>query len=343
MSWSIHKDTTFFILWLPLLVASHAQASLIEVNSLLDTTANDGFCTLREAINSANTNSPSGAMPGECAAGSGTDTIEFPAPLVGTIGLGSPLPTISAPLEINGPSDRSIVVHAGAITSLISTASSSSGFPVSLRRLTFSGANASLIANGQLHVDSSLIRNSRYNGIDASNSDGRLWVTNSTISGVQFGPAIDAPTGNGFGTISLVNTTVTLSLEGLQGNVSLINSVVAQNTVDCGTSSTRITAFIGSFIGDATCTQVHTSLPANGSAMLLPLANNGGPTMTHGLAIGSPLRDSGDAGACLNLDQRGNDRANDGDGLGGTECDIGAVEVADDMSTAVYLKSFQVE
>src|ERR1043166_6682360 len=48
----------------------------ITVNSTSPVIANDGLCTLPEAIISANTNTASGAMAGECPAGSsGTDTI----------------------------------------------------------------------------------------------------------------------------------------------------------------------------------------------------------------------------------------------------------------------------
>lgn len=55
---------------------AHA-ASTIVVNSTADNEANDGVCTLREAIIAANTDTASGAAAGECIAGSGADTIEF--------------------------------------------------------------------------------------------------------------------------------------------------------------------------------------------------------------------------------------------------------------------------
>lgn len=55
----------------------HADATIV-VNSTADDQANDGECTLREAIIAANTNTTSGAAAGECAAGdSGHDTINF--------------------------------------------------------------------------------------------------------------------------------------------------------------------------------------------------------------------------------------------------------------------------
>jgi CSLREA domain-containing protein len=59
-----------------LLSARVSQAASITVNSLADTTATDGACTLREAINNANSNSDT--TGGDCTAGeSGGDVIGF--------------------------------------------------------------------------------------------------------------------------------------------------------------------------------------------------------------------------------------------------------------------------
>ncbi len=84
-----------------------ARAATITVNSTADVAANDGQCTLREAIIAANTNTSSGAAAGECAAGAaGLDTIVFaiPGPGVKTIapGLALPLPTITEAVLIDG-------------------------------------------------------------------------------------------------------------------------------------------------------------------------------------------------------------------------------------------------
>jgi CSLREA domain-containing protein len=66
-------------LWLPtqLGVVQAAPGSTITVNSPTDILADDGVCTLREAITAANTDTPSGTSTGECAAGNGADTIVF--------------------------------------------------------------------------------------------------------------------------------------------------------------------------------------------------------------------------------------------------------------------------
>jgi len=56
-----------------------ASAATITVTGAGDLQVNNGLCSLREAITSANTNAASGAMPGECAAGD-------PAPAADEIG-----------------------------------------------------------------------------------------------------------------------------------------------------------------------------------------------------------------------------------------------------------------
>src|SRR5438874_223786 len=55
--------------------APATPTSTITVNSTSPAIADDGSCTLPEAIISANTDMASGTMAGECAAGSGADTI----------------------------------------------------------------------------------------------------------------------------------------------------------------------------------------------------------------------------------------------------------------------------
>ncbi|TAG46213.1 MAG: CSLREA domain-containing protein [Betaproteobacteria bacterium] len=85
-------------------VAPALWAATITVNSTADTAANDGLCTLREAITAANNNAASGGLVGECAAGSGADTIAFNIAGGGTllIAPATPLPTILSPIRING-------------------------------------------------------------------------------------------------------------------------------------------------------------------------------------------------------------------------------------------------
>jgi CSLREA domain-containing protein len=89
------------------LIAGAAAAATITVTSTADIAdANDGLCTLREAITSANSNIASGGVAGECLAGEApaSDTIEFDISGAGvhTISPSSPMPTISQIVTIDG-------------------------------------------------------------------------------------------------------------------------------------------------------------------------------------------------------------------------------------------------
>ncbi|HRA54367.1 MAG TPA: choice-of-anchor Q domain-containing protein, partial [Thermoflexales bacterium] len=57
----------------------NASAAEITVTTFDDVVADDGLCSLREAVENANTDDQQFASPGECAAGSGADTVTLPA------------------------------------------------------------------------------------------------------------------------------------------------------------------------------------------------------------------------------------------------------------------------
>lgn len=65
------------IIGLAALSRTGQSATLIVVDSTADVVADDGACTLREAIIAANTDSALYVTPGECPAGSGADTIQL--------------------------------------------------------------------------------------------------------------------------------------------------------------------------------------------------------------------------------------------------------------------------
>lgn len=83
-----------------IVLAGPATAATLTVNSTANTIADDGLCTLHEAIEAANTDTASGASPGECAAGSGNDTIEFS--VAGTIQPDGALPDITTVIHVDG-------------------------------------------------------------------------------------------------------------------------------------------------------------------------------------------------------------------------------------------------
>lgn len=80
------------------------------------------------------------------------------------------------------------------------------------------------------------------------------------------------------------------------------------------------------FFNDVTCFKgksapSQSTLPDFRDALLSPLANNGGPTLTMAIAATSPARDAADASFCPATDQRGSSRPQ------GNGCDIGAFEL----------------
>ena len=103
--------------------ASPAQAAALTVNSTADTaTSGDSACTLREAITNANANADT--TGGDCAAGSGADTITFASSVTGTITLGSQLPVVTdaAGLTVTGPGATVLTVSGSDAVRLFETA-----------------------------------------------------------------------------------------------------------------------------------------------------------------------------------------------------------------------------
>jgi CSLREA domain-containing protein len=118
-----------------------ARAATITVNSTADTVANDGQCTLREAIVAANTDTASSGAAGECAAGLGDDTIDL-AGISGTINLTGPLPDITSNIVFNGPGADNLTVrrHTGGDYRIFTV---NTGATVTISGLTISNGRAS--------------------------------------------------------------------------------------------------------------------------------------------------------------------------------------------------------
>jgi hypothetical protein len=92
-------------------IAPVASAATITVNNLSGTSV-AGQCTLRDAVQAANTNL---AVQG-CAAGSGTDTINFS--VTGTIPLATPI-VISSAVTVSGPGPASLTLAPSATLSAL--------------------------------------------------------------------------------------------------------------------------------------------------------------------------------------------------------------------------------
>ena len=168
---------------------------------------------------------------------------------------------------------------------------------------------------GNMTIDNSTISSNTATGWHGGaifQTDGDITITNSTIAN-NIGPDWAPSTffigqfGGGFvPTLTLTNTIVT-------GNHWYACEKFASGTVGNVVSGGH------NLIQDDSCN------PAAGDiilwdALISPLADNGGPTLTHALLLGSPAIDAADDAACSATDQRGTTRPQ------GAHCDIGSYE-----------------
>jgi CSLREA domain-containing protein len=386
------------------LVSPVQAADPLMVNSSADTddgacTTDAGGCTLREAINAANTSSGV------------TDTINFNLGSTATITLGSQLPDIffliidggSADITISGDNtypvfevafaeatlsnltvaNGGIYNNIGTATVSNSTISDNSSVAVgdggiynnsgtaTVSNSTISGSSIVNAGGGTLEVSNSTISGSPGSGISNIGGSGRstLEVSNSTISG----NGNSAPFGGGgiynqFGTATVSNSTISGNSAGegggiyndLNSTVTVSNSTISDNSASNGggINNKVVLASVGpsaifkntivadnhasfivpdvrgpfnsqghNLIGQSECTDgCFTNEDLVGTTanpidpMLGPLANNGGPTLTHALLEGSPAIDKGVAVEGITTDQRGFARPQ------GTAPDIGSFE-----------------
>jgi predicted outer membrane repeat protein len=169
------------------------------------------------------------------------------------------------------------------------------------------------------------------------NYAGTLSVTNSTFSQNSATTSGGAIYSQG-GTVQISNSTFGTNPENMGGGGALSNagsSVLIQNSIvansgNGGNCAGTITTDGYNLSSDATCNFNNTGDLNNTDPKLGPLQNNGGPTQTEALLLGSPAIDAGNPSGCtdgqghlLKTDQRGAPRP-DKEDTGG--CDMGAFE-----------------
>jgi CSLREA domain-containing protein len=238
-------------------VAATAAASptpstaFISVNSLSDVAADDGLCTLREALTSANTQAASGAASGECVAGAAFNSVSLT--VTGTITLTSALPAVNSDVNISGPGPRFLTVSGNNAYRVFDIAA---GATLAISGLTVSEGRADSGAgfhnSGKLTVFACVISHNNavsnasplpggtnFGGGVYNDSNATLDISNSTLSynstGAHFGDG-----GGGLfnrGTATLTNTTVSSNAAdtgggiGNSGPLLMLRSVtVANNT-----------------------------------------------------------------------------------------------------------------
>ena len=110
----------------------------------------------------------------------------------------------------------------------------------------------------------------------------------------------------------------------------MANVVIARSAGgDCQDNGAEIEMHTNNWIENGECATNAVNL-RTGNPNLGPLADNGGPTLTHAIPSGSALVDAGEPTECpTGNDQTGLPRSNDGNADGNVECDIGAFEFVD--------------
>ena len=185
-----------FVLWglLFACLSSPAWAETITVNSTDDLVQNDdGLCTLREAITSANTDPTSEPAAGECANGSGDDVINFALPGTApwTVNLTEALPDLASNISIAGPgADKLTVRRPDTAATNFRIFKVTEGSVANISGITISGGNVPDEPGGGIYnlfgtltvSDSTISDNSATQGGGIRNQDGTLTVWGSTIS-----------------------------------------------------------------------------------------------------------------------------------------------------------------
>jgi len=128
--------------------------------------------------------------------------------------------------------------------------------------------------------------------------------------------------------ISLFLRHVTLSESAIgvravsSATVTVRNSIVDSPTVCQVTNASAAFSFEYSMLDGTTCGGIGAGTITGNDPLLLPLQNNGGPTLTQRLDAGSLAIDSAVTTSCTPADQRGAPRPY------GAGCDMGALEVS---------------
>jgi CSLREA domain-containing protein len=201
------------VTFLVLVGASPLFAATITVDTSGDDETNNGNCTLREAIQAANTNT---SVDG-CAAGGTNDTIDLTG-RSGAIILSSPLPAVNDTLTILGPGAAVLTVDANNVGRVL-TISSGGVATVNISGITMTGGSALLSGGGILVLGDTLnLSSCVITGNDAANGGG-IYVDTGHVSLTGCSVEGNAASSNGGAVFNLAGS-VEISDTTVSGNVA---------------------------------------------------------------------------------------------------------------------------
>ncbi len=226
------------------------HAATITVTPGASGLADDGQCSLVEAITNANNNSQLYATAGECIAGSGADIITLagntygyaPASVSGPDW--SPLPAISSPITIDG-NNAAIERTGGATFRILYVAGSGD---LTLNNVTVRAGSLAYSYGAGIYNDGGTvtINNSTISGNSTQNGNGggivnrgTMTLNNSTVSGNSAG-GDGGGIYNYSGTLTLNNSTISGNSAGAGGGIlTYFGSVTFNRSLVSGNSATN--------------------------------------------------------------------------------------------------------
>ena len=330
--------------------AGSAGAATITPNTFGDEYNVGAGCSLREAVQAANTD----AAFGGCPAGSGADSIPLATgvyqislpgdennnvngsiDILSAVGVTISHTGAGATVVDGGGLDRAVAVLGGASANI-------SG--VTIRNANDAGSGGALFANGTLNLSNSTLTASTsvFGGAGFSVFGGTSTLTNVTISGNQTaddGGGMEAFIGATaiLNNVTIANNTADsdasgtgngggLARTGANAVINMTNTLIAGNTdrggqsPDCFINGAALVSQGNNLIQDLTGCGFTAAGgdKLNLNPLIGPLADNGGTTFTHALLAGSPALNGAGPGAAP-ADQRGAPRS---------APDIGSYELA---------------
>jgi uncharacterized repeat protein (TIGR01451 family) len=315
---------------------------------------NNGTLTVRDAILSGNTALNGGRGGG--IANTGTLTVSnstlsgnTASPSGGSGGLGGGI--------FNGGGARVTVSNStlsgnsafygggiGNVGTLTVSSSTLSGNSASYGGGIYSGARVT-VSNSTLSGNRATHGGYGYGG--GIFNGGSLTVSNSTLSG----NGADYLGGGIFdnGTVTLSNSTLSGNSAAYGGGIfkdgtatATLHNTILANSPSGGNfylNGGSITSQGYNLDSDGTCALGGFHDQSNVDPKLGPLANNGGPTLTHALLAGSPAIDTGDNTSAPSTDQRGLTRIADGNADGNALTDIGAYELQPSADLSISIRA----
>ena len=279
------------------------QAATITVNTTDDELNSDGDCSLREAIQAANTD----AAVDACAAGSGDDAITLPAGTytLALAGAGEDSNAtgdldISSNLTITGAAAATTIIDGGAIDRVLQVNSGT----VTLNSITIqngdvAGSGGGIENKGTLTLVASIVTNNTasINAGGIFNNLGKtLTLTNSTVSD-NTSTFDGAGIFNQGGTVNLTGSTVSGNTGRNGGGIKSDNN--ATLTITESTISGNTAEFGAGINNDATLNLIRSTISGNtttvgGGGGIF--TNFGTLTLTNSTISGNPAGSSGGGG-----------------------------------------------